>query len=88
MGAPISFTSKQLKAVALSSAKNAAASCSRQEIVFVRHVLADLGIQIKHLTFLFVDNKAAIEIAHNLQGVTSRSKHFVAAIHYFVAAIH
>ena len=29
-----------------------------------------------------VDNKAAIEIAHNL-GVTSRNKHFVDAIHYF-----
>ena len=84
MGAPISFTSKQLKVVALSSAEAeyAAASYACRELVFVRNVLVDLGFQLKHPTVLCVDNKAAIEIAHNL-GVTSRNKHFVDAIHYF-----
>ena len=31
-------------------------------------------------TVVCVDNRAAIEIAHNI-GVTSRNKHFVDAIH-------
>ena len=84
MGAPVCFTSKQLKVVALSSAEAeyAAASYACREIVFVRNVLVDLGFTLVHPTVLCVDNKAAIEIAHNL-GVTSRNKHFVDAIHYF-----
>jgi hypothetical protein len=84
MGAPISFTSKQLKVVALSSAEAeyAAASYACREISFIRHVLLDLGFQLTHPTILCVDNKAAIEIANNL-GVTSKNKHFVDAIHYF-----
>ena len=52
------------------------------EAVFVRNVLIDLGFPIQHPTVLCVDNKAAIEIAHNI-GVTSRNKHFIDAIHYF-----
>ena len=84
MGAPISFASKQLKVVALSSAEAeyAAASYTCREVVFVRNVLVDLGFPIQHPTVLCVDNKAAIEIAHNI-GVTSRNKHFIDAIHYF-----
>ena len=84
MGAPVCFTSKQLKVVALSSAEAeyAAASYACREVVFVRNVLVDLGFTLVHPTVLCVDNKAAIEIAHNL-GVTSRNKHFVDAIHYF-----
>jgi len=84
MGAPISFTSKQLRVVAVSSAEAeyAAASYACRELVFVRNVLIDLGFQLKRPTVLCVDNKAAIEIAHNL-GVTNRNKHFVEAIHYF-----
>ncbi|NBO94071.1 MAG: Ty1/Copia family ribonuclease HI, partial [Planctomycetia bacterium] len=84
MGAPISFTSKQLKVVALSSAEAeyAAASYACREISFIRHVLLDLGFNLTYPTILCVDNRAAIEIAHNL-GVTSRNKHFVDAIHYF-----
>jgi len=84
MGAPISFTSKQLKVVALSSAEAeyAAASYVCREVVFVRNVLVDLGFPLVHPTVICVDNKAAIEIAHNI-GVTSRNKHFIDAIHYF-----
>ena len=84
MGAPVSFTSKQLKVVALSSAEAeyAAASYACREVVFVRNVLVDLGFSLSHPTVLCVDNRAAIEIAHNI-GVTSRNKHFVDAIHYF-----
>ena len=84
MGAPVCFTSKQLKVVALSSAEAeyAAASYACREIVFVRNVLVDLGFTLAHPTVLCVDNKAAIEIAHNI-GVTSRNKHFADATHYF-----
>ena len=63
-------------------AEYAAASYACREVVFVRNVLVDLGFPLSHPTVLCVDNKAAIEIAHNL-GVTSRNKHFVDAIHYF-----
>ena len=72
MGAPISFASKQLKMVALSSAEAeyAAASYACRELVFVRNVLVDLGFPITCPTVICVDNKAAIEIAHNI-GVTS-----------------
>ena len=64
MGAPISFTSKQLKVVALSSAEAeyAAASYACRELVFIRSVLVDFGFQIRQPTVLCVDNKAAIEL--------------------------
>jgi hypothetical protein len=70
--------------VALSSAEAeyAAASYACRELVFVRNVLVDLGFPITCPTVICVDNKAAIEIAHNI-GVTSRNKHFVDAIHFF-----
>jgi len=82
-GAPISFASKRLKVVALSSAEAeyAAASYAAREIEFVRHVLTDLGFRISGPTVLAVDNQAAIKIAENM-GVASKTKHFVDAIHY------
>ena len=82
-GGPVSFAAKRLKVVALSSAEAeyAAASYACTEIAFVRNVLADLQFQLSGPTVLAVDNQSAIRIAENL-GVTSRSKHFVDAIHY------
>ena len=73
MSAPVTFTSKQLKVVALPSAKAeyAAASYACREVVFVRNVL---GFPLMHPTVVCVDNRAAIEIAHNI-GVTSGNKH-------------
>ena len=53
-----------------------------REVVLVRNVLVDLGFLLSHPTVLCVDNKAAIEIAHNI-GVTSTNKHFTDTIHYF-----
>ena len=84
MGAPVSYISKHLRVVALSSAEAeyAAASYACKEIVFIRNVLTDLGFKISSPTVLAVDNKAAISIAENL-GVTARNKHFNDAIHYF-----
>ena len=83
-GAPVSFASKRLKVVALSSAEAeyAAASYTCREIEFVRHILGNLGFFISGPTVLAVDNQAAIKIAENV-GVTGRTKHFADAIHYF-----
>ena len=83
-GAPISFTAKRLKVVAMSSAEAeyAAASYTCKEIAFIRGILSDLGFQIRHPTVLAVDNQAAIQISQN-QGVTKLTKHFTDAVHYF-----
>ena len=82
-GAPVSYASKRLKVVALSSAEAeyAAASYACREVAFVRNVLADLGFQLSGPTIVAVDNQAAIKIAENV-GVTGRTKHFSDAIHY------
>ena len=82
-GAPVSFTAKRMKVVALSSAEAeyAAGSYACREVAFVRNVLGDLGFRLSGPTVLAVDNQAAIRIAENM-GVTSKTKHFVDAIHY------
>lgn len=58
MVAPVSFTSKQLKVVALSSAEAeyAAVSYVCREVVFIRNVLVDLGFPLIDPTVVFVDN--------------------------------
>ena len=83
-GAPVSFASKRLKVIALSSAEAeyAAAAYACREVEFVRHILSDLGFSLSGPTVLAVDNQAAIKIAENM-GVTGRTKHFNDAIHYF-----
>ena len=83
-GAPISFTSKRLKVIALSSAEAeyAAASYTCKELVFVRNILSDLGVQLNGPIVLAVDNQAAIKISQN-HGVTKLTKHFEDAVHYF-----
>ena len=84
MGGPISFNSKQIKVVALSSAEAeyAAAAYTCKEIAYVRNILSDLGVRLDGPTKLAVDNQAAIKISIN-SGVTGRNKHFKDAIHYF-----
>ena len=83
-GGPISFTSKRMNVVALSSAEAeyAAAAAACKEIHFIRNVLTDLGVSCPGPTILSVDNQAAIKISENL-GVTARNKHFKDTIHYF-----
>jgi hypothetical protein len=82
-GGPISFTSKRLKIVALSSAKAeyAAASYTCKEISFVRNVCNDIDVPLDGATVLAVDNEAAIKIVENM-GVTGRNKHFDDSLHY------
>jgi len=83
-GGPISFCSKRMNVIARSSAEAeyAAAAATCQEVMFVRYVLADLGITINGPVVLCVDNQAAIKIAQNI-GVTKHTKHFADAIHFF-----
>ena len=84
MGGPISFSSKNLKVVALSSAEAeyAAAAYTCKELTFVRNIVQDLGHQLDGPIVIGVDNKAAIKICENV-GVTGRNKHFTDSIHYF-----
>ena len=83
-GGPISFVSKRLKVIALSSAEAeyAAAAYTCKEIVFVRNLCDFLGVKLAGPTTIAVDNQAAIKITQNL-GVTGRNKHFQDSIHYF-----
>ena len=82
-GGPISFSAKRLKVVSLSSAEAeyAAASYTCKEIMFIRNVCNDLGVQLDGPTILAVDNQAAIKIVENM-GVTGRNKHFEDSLHY------
>ena len=82
-GGPVSFASKKLKVVALSSAEAeyAAASYTCKEVEFVRNLLRDLGFPLLQRVVLAVDNSAAKQICENM-GVTGRTKHFQDAIHY------
>ena len=83
-GGPVSFASKKLKVVALSSAEAeyAAAAYACKELQFVRNLCDFLGVKLHGPTIVAVDNQAAIKIAENM-GVTGRNKHFEDAIHYF-----
>ena len=83
-GGPVSYVSKLLKVVALSTAEAeyAAASYACREMAFIRGVCQDLGSILVGDLILAVDNEAAIDIAQNM-GVTARNKHFTDAIHYF-----
>ena len=83
-GGLISFASKQLKTVAFSSCEAEYAACSfaSREIMFVRQICSDMGVELHGRLVLGVDNTACIDIAHDV-GVSGRTKHYDRAIHYF-----
>ena len=82
-GGLVSFASKRLKIVAMSSAEAeyAAAAHTAREMTFVRSLCADLGLILHGRLCLTVDNEAAIAICEN-PGVTARNKHFEDQVHY------
>ena len=82
-GGVVSFASKFLKVVAMSSAEAeyAAASQTCREMTYIRNVCGDLGLVLRGRLCLAVDNTAAIAICEN-PGVTARNKHFSDAVHY------
>eukprot|EP00965_Chrysotila_dentata_P072595 2398450-Pleurochrysis_carterae.AAC.1 len=65
--AAISWASKKQSSVALSSceAEIIAASEATKEAVYLRTLLADLGIRNEEPTPLSMDNKSAIDLAYN-----------------------
>ncbi len=64
-GAPVSYASKRLQSIALSSceAEIMAASVAATKTVYVRDILRDLGLRQLELTTLGVANKGAIHLA-------------------------
>jgi len=76
LGVPISWKSKGMKSVTLSSseAEYVALSEAAKEIKFVYQVLMSMGIEVKTPIIVRVDNVGAIFIAENVS-VSQRTKH-------------
>ena len=76
MGVPISWRSKGMKVVALSSteAEYIALSEASKEIKFIYQVLVSLGFKVKLPIIVRVDNLGAIFMADNIS-VSQRTKH-------------
>ena len=79
---PISWTSHKQKTVALSSteAEYMALSDSSQQLMWIRSVLSEIGIEIRSLP-LCGDNQGALFIAQN-PVQERRSKHIEICYHY------
>eukprot|EP00965_Chrysotila_dentata_P260082 6213776-Pleurochrysis_carterae.AAC.2 len=82
--AAISWASKKQRSVALSSceAEIIAASEATKEAVYLRTLLANLGVPTPGPTPLSMDNKSAIDLAYNPEH-HQRSKH-IDRRHFFV----
>ena len=82
-GAPISWQSRQQVSVALSSmeAKYMAACAAAQEALWLRMLLADLGVDIVKPISLKENNQAAIAFSKN-PGDHKRSKHIDIRYHF------
>ena len=63
----ISWKSKKQPIVSLSSTEveYRAMTSTTKEIVWLRWLLADMGVFLSHLTPMYCDNKSVIQIAHN-----------------------
>jgi hypothetical protein len=79
----ISWKSKKQSVVSLSSTEaeyRAMASISK-EIIWLRWLLADMGVLIPHPTPMYCDNSSAIQIAHN-SVFHERTKHIEVDCHF------
>jgi hypothetical protein len=74
----IGYGSKRQQSIALSSteAEITAASRAALEIMFVRGILRDLGVDVSEPTALFVDNRSAIALAQDRRSC-HRSRHIL-----------
>ena len=82
--AAVAFGSKKQKSVALSSceAEIVAASVATQDVIFMRRLLNELGIDTPEPTPLALDNRAARDLAYNPEH-HERTKH-VDRRHFYV----
>lgn len=66
-GAAVSWSSKKQKSVTISSAEAefVALSMAASEVIWMRHLLAELGFPQRQATILHCDNQAAISLAKN-----------------------
>ncbi|KAE9193583.1 hypothetical protein PF005_g18012 [Phytophthora fragariae] len=82
-GAPVVYKSKLQQTVALSSAEAEYMSMALavQEVVWLRHLLEEMGLKAVGATPVYVDNKSAISIATN-HGYTPRAKHIDLRAHF------
>ncbi|KAJ0389486.1 hypothetical protein ATCC90586_012101 [Pythium insidiosum] len=58
-----------------------ALSLATQEVVWIRFLLAEMGLQPRGASTILLDNKSAISIATN-QGYTPRAKHIDLRAHF------
>jgi len=82
-GAAISWSSKKQTSVALSSteAEYIAAAHATKEVVWLRRLLTELGLDLHSSTILHVDNQSAIAIARNPE-FHDRTKHIEVRHHF------
>ncbi|KAJ0412135.1 hypothetical protein ATCC90586_004055 [Pythium insidiosum] len=82
-GGPVVYKSKRQQTVALSSAEAEymALALATQEVVWLRFLLAEMGLEQHAPTSIYMDNKAAISIATN-HGYTARAKHIDLRAHF------
>jgi hypothetical protein len=82
-GAAISWSSKKQTSVALSSteAEYIAAAHATKEVVWLRRLLTELGLDLHFPTVLHIDNQSAIAIARNPE-FHDRTKHIEVRHHF------
>ena len=75
-GAPVMFKSSTQKSVALSvcEAEQTAGVLCAQDMLYVRHILESIGLKVKLLMILEMDNKGAIDLANNWS-IGGRTRH-------------
>ena len=80
---PVVYGSKRQSSVALSSAdaKYMALAKTAQEVLWLRYLLEELGLQSAGATKIMMANKSAISMATNL-GYTPRAKHVDLQAHF------
>jgi histone deacetylase 1/2 len=91
-GNPVSWVSKKQRTVATSTAEAeyTALSAVGKEVLWYRTMLNEMGYEQLEPTIIYVDNRAAIQIAQH-DSIHDKSKHIAIAIHWIrdtVAAGH
>jgi hypothetical protein len=75
-GAPVKQFSKMMPIVALSTteAELYAAVLTAQDMMFVYHILTNMGLKVERPMILYCDNKGAVDLANNWS-VGGRTRH-------------